>query len=109
MLHLTGSFSVGNVVPQANGDSSRVKVKVRVNLHGIFSVATASMLEKVEDAEEPMEVDNGPVEEKAENGQKDEKIDLNDLEQSQSQEEKPTAEKPAAGEEVCLQVAHVNI
>ncbi|XP_060035088.1 heat shock 70 kDa protein 4L [Erinaceus europaeus] len=41
-----GSFTIQNVFPQSDGDSSKVKVKVRVNVHGIFSVASASVLEK---------------------------------------------------------------
>ena len=50
------------VAPQASGESSKVKVKVRVNIHGIFNVASASMVEKESAAaedevkDEPMEV-----------------------------------------------------
>ena len=56
----TGKFKVNNVSPQANGDSSKVKVKVRINGNGIFSVAGATMYEKVEgeeEKEESMDVD----------------------------------------------------
>ena len=61
---VSGSFAINKVVPQANGESSKVKVKVRVNIHGMFHVASASMVEKQEAAEEeskeePMEVNNG--------------------------------------------------
>ena len=61
---VSGSFAINKVVPQANGESSKVKVKVRVNIHGMFNVASASMVEKQEAAEEeskeePMEVNNG--------------------------------------------------
>ncbi|XP_053573145.1 heat shock 70 kDa protein 4 [Bombina bombina] len=54
-----GQFHVQKVVPQADGSSSKVKVKVRVNVHGIFSVSSASLVEilKTEDGEEPMETD----------------------------------------------------
>uniref|UniRef100_A0A4X2KL58 Heat shock 70 kDa protein 4L n=1 Tax=Vombatus ursinus TaxID=29139 RepID=A0A4X2KL58_VOMUR len=41
-----GNFTIQNVFPQSDGDSSKVKVKVRVNIHGIFSVASASVIEK---------------------------------------------------------------
>ena len=56
-----GSFTINKVVPQPNGESSKVKVKVRVNIHGMFNVSSASMVEKQEAAEEetkeePMEV-----------------------------------------------------
>jgi heat shock 70kDa protein 4 len=42
-----GSFQVQNVVPNAEGEPSKIKVKVRVNLHGIFSVSQASLIEVV--------------------------------------------------------------
>uniref|UniRef100_A0A8C3X1C8 Heat shock protein 105 kDa n=1 Tax=Catagonus wagneri TaxID=51154 RepID=A0A8C3X1C8_9CETA len=42
-----GQFIVQNVSAQKDGEKSRVKVKVRVNTHGIFTISTASMVEKV--------------------------------------------------------------
>ncbi|XP_078067223.1 heat shock 70 kDa protein 4L isoform X2 [Mustelus asterias] len=57
-----GRFTIQNVTPQNDGESSKVKVKVRVNIHGIFNVSSASLIEKprpevgqVEDV--PMETD----------------------------------------------------
>ncbi|XP_039181929.1 heat shock 70 kDa protein 4L isoform X1 [Crotalus tigris] len=41
-----GHFVIQNVGPQNDGDNSKVKVKVRINIHGIFSVANASVVEK---------------------------------------------------------------
>uniref|UniRef100_H0V8F4 Heat shock 70 kDa protein 4L n=1 Tax=Cavia porcellus TaxID=10141 RepID=H0V8F4_CAVPO len=41
-----GTFTIQNVFPQSDGDNSKVKVKVRVNIHGVFSVASASVIEK---------------------------------------------------------------
>uniref|UniRef100_A0A8C2WS99 Heat shock protein 4a n=1 Tax=Cyclopterus lumpus TaxID=8103 RepID=A0A8C2WS99_CYCLU len=54
-----GQFLIHNVVPQASGESSKVKVKVRVNVHGMFSVSSASLIEvmKVAEGEEPIETD----------------------------------------------------
>merc|ERR1739838_654483 len=54
-----GQFVIQKVVPQASGESSRVKVKVRVNVHGIFSVSSASLVEvqKSDETEEPMETE----------------------------------------------------
>ncbi|XP_069781347.1 heat shock 70 kDa protein 4L-like isoform X1 [Narcine bancroftii] len=56
-----GRFTIQNVTPQ-NDENSKVKVKVRVNIHGIFNVSSASLIEKqkpdsgqVEDI--PMETD----------------------------------------------------
>ncbi|KAH1187027.1 heat shock protein 105 kDa [Mauremys mutica] len=42
-----GRYVVQNVAAQKDGERSKVKVKVRVNTHGIFSVSTASMVEQV--------------------------------------------------------------
>uniref|UniRef100_A0A8C7RIC4 Heat shock protein 4b n=1 Tax=Oncorhynchus mykiss TaxID=8022 RepID=A0A8C7RIC4_ONCMY len=54
-----GQFVIQKVVPQASGESSKVKVKVRVNIHGIFSVSSASLVEvqKAEEGEEPMDTE----------------------------------------------------
>ncbi|KAG8004385.1 Heat shock 70 kDa protein 4 [Nibea albiflora] len=54
-----GQFMIQKVVPQASGESSKVKVKVRVNIHGIFSVSSASLVEvqKCDETEEPMETE----------------------------------------------------
>lgn len=64
-----GQFKINGVTAQANGDSSKVKVKVRINGSGIFSVAAASMYEKIEGEEEkddPMDMDGD--EDKKDNG-----------------------------------------
>lgn len=60
-----GNFLIQNVVPQESGESAKVKVKVRVNVHGVFSVASASLIEIVKPAEgeEPMELDQTAKEE----------------------------------------------
>uniref|UniRef100_A0A8C9ST18 Heat shock protein 4b n=1 Tax=Scleropages formosus TaxID=113540 RepID=A0A8C9ST18_SCLFO len=60
-----GQFMIQKVVPQASGESSKVKVKVRVNIHGIFSVSSASLVEvqKSAEGEEPMETEQGVKEE----------------------------------------------
>uniref|UniRef100_A0A672GFK0 Heat shock 70 kDa protein 4-like n=1 Tax=Salarias fasciatus TaxID=181472 RepID=A0A672GFK0_SALFA len=60
-----GQFLIHNVVPQASGDSAKVKVKVRVNIHGVFSVSSASLVEviKSSEEEEPMETDQTAKEE----------------------------------------------
>ncbi|XP_038155065.1 heat shock 70 kDa protein 4b [Cyprinodon tularosa] len=54
-----GQFLIQKVVPQTTGESSKVKVKVRVNIHGIFSVSSASLVEvqKSDESEEPMETE----------------------------------------------------
>lgn len=63
-----GQFVIQKVVPQASGESSKVKVKVRVNIHGIFSVSSASLVEvqKTEEGEEPMDTEQQSTPEKEE-------------------------------------------
>ncbi|XP_044773061.1 heat shock 70 kDa protein 4 isoform X2 [Neomonachus schauinslandi] len=75
-------FLVQKVTPQSDGSSSKVKVKVRVNVHGIFSVSSASLVEvlKFEENEEPMETDQNAKEEEPprcpkDTGSKDKKMD----------------------------------
>uniref|UniRef100_A0A8C9N2M7 Heat shock protein 105 kDa n=1 Tax=Serinus canaria TaxID=9135 RepID=A0A8C9N2M7_SERCA len=46
-----GKYVIQNVAAQKDGEKSKVKVKVRVNTHGIFSVSTASMVEPVKNEE----------------------------------------------------------
>ncbi|NXD12271.1 HS105 protein, partial [Nothocercus nigrocapillus] len=46
-----GRYVIQNVAAQKDGEKSKVKVKVRVNTHGIFSVSTASMVEPVKNEE----------------------------------------------------------
>uniref|UniRef100_A0A1I8JGQ5 Reverse transcriptase domain-containing protein n=1 Tax=Macrostomum lignano TaxID=282301 RepID=A0A1I8JGQ5_9PLAT len=58
---LIGKFSVGNVQPSPSGEAARIKVKVRLNSHGIFTVSQAKLAETVEkvvdEPEEKMETD----------------------------------------------------
>ncbi|XP_005102694.1 heat shock 70 kDa protein 4 [Aplysia californica] len=50
-----GEFKINDIVAQTNGESSKVKVKVRVDSHGVFRIISASMYEKLEGAEEEEE------------------------------------------------------
>ena len=53
-----GTFSVKDVKPTEAGEASKVKVKVRMNIHGVFFVKTASMIERLPEVpEEAMETD----------------------------------------------------
>ncbi|XP_010895430.1 heat shock 70 kDa protein 4b isoform X2 [Esox lucius] len=69
-----GQFVIQKVVPQASGESSKVKVKVRINIHGIFSVSSASLVEvqKTEEGEEPMDTEQQTSPEKEEETDQDE-------------------------------------
>lgn len=52
-------FTAKNVPPDAKGDVSAVKLKTRLNLHGIMSFE-AAYVEEVEEREEAMQVDGEP-------------------------------------------------
>uniref|UniRef100_A0A674IKU0 Heat shock protein 105 kDa n=1 Tax=Terrapene triunguis TaxID=2587831 RepID=A0A674IKU0_9SAUR len=56
-----GRYVVQNVAAQKDGERSKVKVKVRVNTHGIFSVSTASMVEQVKAEENEISVETEVV------------------------------------------------
>uniref|UniRef100_A0AAR2JPU1 Heat shock protein 4 like n=1 Tax=Pygocentrus nattereri TaxID=42514 RepID=A0AAR2JPU1_PYGNA len=56
-----GRFTVQNVMPQPDGDSSKVKVKVRVNVHGIFSVSSASLIDKQKGEAEDVQMEAEPT------------------------------------------------
>nr|AKB96224.1 heat shock protein [Cherax destructor] len=53
---IIGHYTVENVAPGPEGECQKVKVKVRVNLHGLFTVASASLTEKRETTEESQEI-----------------------------------------------------
>lgn len=46
---LLGSFLVNKVCPAAEGEAAKIKVKVRLNLHGVFSVVSASAVDRKPD------------------------------------------------------------
>lgn len=61
-----GKFAVGDVKPDAEGQSQKVKVKARINLNGVFSVVNATLSEKQEvdpNDVEPMDVSPPPSDE----------------------------------------------
>ncbi|KAM6953059.1 heat shock 70 kDa protein 4b [Lycodopsis pacificus] len=93
-----GQFMIQKVIPQASGESSKVKVKVRVNIHGIFSVSSASLVEvqKSDETEEPMETEQANGKEGESKMQTDQ-----DEQQSQADDQKETEEKtPRENEEM---------
>lgn len=55
-----GQWNIRDVQPTPEGESQKVKLKVRVNIHGIINVASASLVEKKQDAaqNDSIEMDN---------------------------------------------------
>ncbi|KAI1234268.1 hypothetical protein IHE44_0003986 [Lamprotornis superbus] len=87
-------FLVQKVTPQTDGSSSKVKVKVRVNIHGIFSVSSASLVEvhKSDENEEPMETDQHMKEE--------EKMQVDEEQQKAEEQQQTQPENKAESEEM---------
>ncbi|XP_073676662.1 heat shock 70 kDa protein 4-like [Garra rufa] len=92
-----GQYVIQKVVPQASGESSRVKVKVRVNIHGIFSVSSASLVElqKSEEEEENMDTEQSTEKENESKMQVDQ-----DEQKSPGTGEQEDGEKKAGTEEM---------
>lgn len=93
---ILGTYSINDVVPNAEGGSQKVKVKVRVNLHGNFLVASACLTKKEEVTED------APAEEKMEEEDSSKKSDAtngnDENQQEKSTEEKKEGDAPPAEE-----------
>jgi molecular chaperone DnaK (HSP70) len=85
-----GNFEIGEVYPMPDGANQKVKVKVRINLNGVFGVNSANFVEKQEIEEEvPMEVE----ETKEDTNKKEKKDDNADNASNEKQNEKVNGEK----------------
>ncbi|XP_026228454.1 heat shock 70 kDa protein 4a isoform X2 [Anabas testudineus] len=105
-----GQFLIQNVSPQPSGESAKVKVKVRVNVHGVFSVSGASLVEiiKTPEGEEPMETEQTVKEDEnkmqvdqedqkfqaGDNGDKKSETVTGDPKQEKKNDQPPQAKKP---------------
>ncbi|CAH1776947.1 unnamed protein product [Owenia fusiformis] len=88
-----GQFAIKDIKPQADGESSKVKVKVRVNIHGVFTVAQASLVEKLpQKEEEEMEIDQKLETEN--NGKQTEQNDTAATDGGELNDVKPAGEEP---------------
>ena len=57
-----GRFKIKDVKPTEAGESSKVKVKVRMNIHGVFKIKSATMVEKCPPEPEQSATDTTPAE-----------------------------------------------
>ncbi|XP_059060124.1 97 kDa heat shock protein isoform X2 [Achroia grisella] len=64
-----GQWHIKDVQPTSEGESQKVKLKVRVNIHGIITVASASLVEKKQDASQPENIEMENANENAQNNQ----------------------------------------
>ncbi|XP_013134636.1 PREDICTED: heat shock 70 kDa protein 4, partial [Papilio polytes] len=62
-----GQWNIRDVQPTGEGESQKVKLKVRVTIHGIVTVASASLVEKKQDSSQTDNVDMENVNEKESN------------------------------------------
>ncbi|KAK5609755.1 Heat shock 70 kDa protein 4L [Crenichthys baileyi] len=95
--HRIGCFSVQNVVPQPDGDSSKVKVKVRINIHGILSVSSASLIEKLKGEAEDMQIESEPPVQNE--GRAEEQSKMQVEQEGQSQGDQPNEDSSSNSKE----------
>lgn len=85
-----GVFSIKNIKPTAEGQSSKVKVKLRLNLNGIFTIASASLIEKCKvTAQQEKEGEEKP------NEQNQNSMDVDPDEPPEKKDNKPDQEAQA--------------
>ena len=101
LLLFAGEFTVLDVKPQEGEQNAKVKVKVRVNIHGIFAVSSAARVEKHEkEVEAPKET------KKADDKKKEEPMDV-DAGASNGEAKQNGAEQDAAAQEAPKETAEV--
>ncbi|XP_043803060.1 heat shock 70 kDa protein 4 isoform X1 [Apis laboriosa] len=84
-----GTYTIKNVKPTPEGELSKVKVKVRVNLNGILTVVSASLIEKRELTQQEKE------EEEKQQQQHQQQQNNMDIDQQQDKKDKPDQEAQA--------------
>ena len=57
IFKIAGVFQINNVKPTPEGEPSKVRVKVRLNLNGILTIASAALVEKRELTQQENEED----------------------------------------------------
>ena len=81
-----GKFYIGNVVPNAQGDNSEVKLKARITKNGIFEISSPQIIETVEvtaAAPQPQQTNAAPLsEEQQQQDGKDVPIEQNENSQA---------------------------
>lgn len=95
-----GVFDISEVKPTPEGGNQKIKIKVRINPNGVFTVSSASMIEKVEIEEEvPVEMEVDSQNQGAEASKEEAKMEVGDTTQQQQQQQAPeTANQPPAEE-----------
>ncbi|XP_028037560.1 97 kDa heat shock protein isoform X2 [Bombyx mandarina] len=93
-----GQWQIKDVQPTPEGESQKVKLKVRVNIHGIITVASASLVEKKQDTSQN---ENIEMENSSENAQnQDTPMETNGGNQDQQQQNGPENNQEVRDEEM---------
>lgn len=87
-----GTFVIKNVKPTPEGESSKVKVKVRINLNGIFTITSASLIEKRELSQQEKEEEEKQQQQQQQQQQPKQSMDVD---QQAEQKDKPDQEAQA--------------
>ncbi|KAI4493155.1 hypothetical protein M0802_009572 [Mischocyttarus mexicanus] len=87
-----GVFSIKNVKPTQEGEVSKVKVKVRINLNGILTVASASLVEKREPTQQEKEEEEKLLQQQQ---QQQNNMDVEQDKKDKSDQEAQANEPPA--------------
>lgn len=81
------------MTPKPDGQTSKVKVKVRVNLHGIFNVSSAVLVEQVEKNAEEEKIGESMQVDNQENSEGDGKASADEPEKMEEDPHKPNADE----------------
>jgi hypothetical protein len=104
-----GDFHVTGIVPSSQGDANKIKVRVRVNKHGCFSVSNATMVEKLPtpppSPEKQEEIQpNGENVENSMNGDDGKESEKMDVENQEKAGTEKTDEQPKENSDVEMPV-----
>lgn len=55
---ILGKWVINDIKPTAEGESQKIKIKIRVNIHGIITVASATLVEKKDAADNDKDAEN---------------------------------------------------
>nr|DAC74176.1 TPA_exp: heat shock protein A4 [Apostichopus japonicus] len=95
-----GKFTVKNITPNEEGESPKIKVKVNINRHGIFSVSSAHVVVKLPPEPEPEEPkEEAGKEGKGVNGKEEVNKEGGGGEEGAKMETEPTTPNDTAGTE----------
>lgn len=100
VLH-AGTFTIKNIKATPEGESAKVKVKARINLNGIFTISSASLIEKREPTQQEKEEEDAQ--------QQQQQQQQNNMDVDQQQEKKDKADQEAQANEPPATEVRINL